>query len=64
MNPARTLLIVPPFASIHRAAIGVHVLQSVARQQGLQVDVLYSNLIFAAQLGELEHEAICEHWFM
>jgi ribosomal peptide maturation radical SAM protein 1 len=58
------LLIVPPFASIHRPAIGVHVLQSVAAARGLQVEILYANLIFAALLGEAEHEAICEHWFM
>lgn len=60
----RALLIVPPFASIHRPAIGVHVLQSVATARGLQVEILYANLIFAALLGEAEHEAICEHWFM
>ena len=61
---SRTLLIVPPFASIYRPSLGVHVLQSVARTRGLQVDVLYANLIFASLLGEAEYDAICEHPFM
>lgn len=56
-DPVRTLLIVPPFASIHWPAHGIHVLQSVAREQGLQADVLYANLMFAALLGEEEYEA-------
>jgi ribosomal peptide maturation radical SAM protein 1 len=61
---SRTLLIVPPFASIYRPSLGIHVLQSVARARGLQVDILYANLIFAAALGEAEYDAICEHPFM
>ena len=60
-DPVRTLLIVPPFASIHWPAHGIHVLQSVAREQGLQVEVLYANLMFAALLGEEEYEAICDY---
>ena len=64
MEAKRALLIVPPFASINRPAIGMHVLQSVARAKGLQVDILYANLMCAALLGEDVHEAVCEHWFM
>ena len=60
MTPAsHALLIVPPFANICRPALGVHVLQSVARAQGLRVDILYANLIFASLLGENEYESIC-----
>ncbi len=64
MEPTRTLLIVPPFASIKRPALGIHVLQSVARAQGSQVEVLYANLILASILGEAEYEAICDYPFM
>ena len=64
MEPSRTLLIVPPFASIKRPALGIHVLQSVARAQGSQVTVLYANLILASILGEAEYEAICDYPFM
>lgn len=60
----QTLLIVPPFASSYRPALGVHVLQAVARQQGHQVRVLYANLMFAAILGEQTYHALCEYDFM
>jgi ribosomal peptide maturation radical SAM protein 1 len=61
MSPAHALLIVPPFASSHWPALGLHVLQSVARQQGLQVDILYANLLLAGLLGEDNYEAICDY---
>ena len=60
----RTLLINPPFGSIHWPSHGIHVLQSVARTRGLQVDVLYANLMFAGLLGEDVYEAICDYPFM
>jgi ribosomal peptide maturation radical SAM protein 1 len=63
-HPAPSLLIVPPFASIYRPSLGIHVLQSVAMERGLQVKVLYANLILAACLGEAEYDAISEYPFM
>ncbi len=63
-HPASSLLIVPPFASIYRPSLGIHVLQSVAVARGLQVEVLYANLILAACLGEAEYDAISEYPFM
>ena len=49
---ADALLIVPPFADLYHASLGVHLLQAVAEKAGLQVRVLYANLLFAAVIGE------------
>ncbi len=61
MSATRTLLIVPPFASATLPSIGVHVLQSVARARGLKVEILYSNLMLAALIGEAQYEIICNY---
>ncbi|MEN9864591.1 MAG: hypothetical protein RL748_181, partial [Pseudomonadota bacterium] len=61
MTARHVLLINPPFASIHWPAHGMHVLQSVARQNGHQVDLLYANLMFARVLGEDLYEAVCDY---
>lgn len=54
----RALLIVPPFGSVDRPNIGVHLLQSCARARGHDVDILYSNISFAALLGEVPYMTI------
>jgi ribosomal peptide maturation radical SAM protein 1 len=46
------VLIVPPFADVHRPAFGVHLLQACAEQAGLRVKILYANILFAALSGE------------
>jgi ribosomal peptide maturation radical SAM protein 1 len=46
------LLIVPPFAALYCPSLGVHLLQAAAERAGLQVRVLYANLLFAALTGE------------
>lgn len=56
------LLIVPPFCSIERPALGVHVVQSVARSNGFSVDVLYANLIFASLLGEAIYSPLASYY--
>jgi ribosomal peptide maturation radical SAM protein 1 len=53
------LIIVPPFASLDKPSLGGHILQSCARKVGCEVKVLYANLILAAEIGEINYEAIC-----
>jgi ribosomal peptide maturation radical SAM protein 1 len=45
------LLVVPPFALHDRPLLGVHILQAVAKRAGYSVQVLYTNLLFAAYFG-------------
>lgn len=52
------LLIVPPFAWLERPAIGVHLLQALARAAGFEVQVLYANLLFAARFGERSYNTL------
>lgn len=54
----RVLLIVPPFGSVDRPNLGVHLLQSCARDRGHEVEILYSNIVFAALLGEVPYMTI------
>jgi ribosomal peptide maturation radical SAM protein 1 len=54
------VIIVPPFASVARPALGPHILQAVARLHGLSVTVLYANLVFARMVGIELYERICE----
>ena len=52
LRPCPVLLVVPPFAWLDRPALGVHLLQGLARRQGVEVQVLYTNALFAAWFGE------------
>lgn len=52
-------IVVPPYASIERPALGPHVLQSVAREKGIRLDIIYANLSFAAEIGEDLYIDIC-----
>jgi ribosomal peptide maturation radical SAM protein 1 len=53
------LIIVPPFASLDKPSLGAHILQSCGRKAGFEVEVLYSNFILAAEIGEMNYEALC-----
>jgi ribosomal peptide maturation radical SAM protein 1 len=55
LRDADVLLVVPPFAWQDRPALGVHLLQGIARQVGLETQVLYTNVLFAAWFGEALH---------
>ena len=57
---ADCVIVVPPFASAMRPALGPHILQTIARAQGMAVRVLYANLIFAAEIGIEDYERICD----
>src|SRR5579859_2167529 len=52
---ARVLLVIPPFGGIDRPSLGIHTLQAVARSRGHLVDIYYSNMDFAARLGEVSY---------
>jgi ribosomal peptide maturation radical SAM protein 1 len=54
------IIVVPPFASVSRPALGPHVLQEMAALSGLSVRILYANLIFAAMAGVDEYELTCD----
>lgn len=52
------ILIVPPWADINRPSIGVHILEGIAKEKGYQVQVVYSNVIFAALIGERYYQSV------
>ncbi|MCP4134297.1 MAG: RiPP maturation radical SAM protein 1, partial [bacterium] len=45
------LFIVPPFGSIHDVALGPHILQTIAEEQGYSTDIIYLNILLASELG-------------
>lgn len=53
------LLVLPPFAGFERPSLGLHVLQAVARQAGLKVDIFYASVHFAAAFGEDRYTGVC-----
>ena len=53
------LLIVPPFADLYQASLGVHLLQACAKRARFNVKILYANLLFADLVGESVYNAIC-----
>jgi ribosomal peptide maturation radical SAM protein 1 len=54
------LLVVPPFASLDMPSMAVHLLQACARQDGVEVKVLYSNILLASMIGQELYEEICK----
>ena len=54
------VIVVPPFASIARPALGPHILQTLARREGISVAILYSNFIFAYMVGVEDYERACD----
>ena len=57
--PEDTLIIVPPFASLFRPSLGVHILQSCAQREGFRVGILYANIVFGADIGVEIYEKLC-----
>lgn len=58
VRPAEILLVVPPFAYQDRPALGAHLLQAIARERGVEAQVLYANILFAARFGESTHSTL------
>lgn len=59
LSGSDVLLIVPPFSSINRPSLGVHLLQACARERGVNVDIFYANLLFASTIGAKQYIALC-----
>ena len=59
LRPADALIIVPPFAGLDRPSLGVHVLQACAKARGVNVSVLYANLLLGGEVGEPTYQAVC-----
>ena len=53
------LIVVPPFAGLDRPSLAAHLLQACAREAGFTVHVLYANILLAANIGEINYEAVC-----
>jgi ribosomal peptide maturation radical SAM protein 1 len=60
IKDAKCMIIVPPFAQVDMPNLGVHILQGLARKQGVEVEIIYSNLFFASMIG-LERYDILSH---
>jgi ribosomal peptide maturation radical SAM protein 1 len=58
LRPATIVLIVPPFHWSTRPAIGVHLLQAIARRAGVETQVLYANLSFAGRVGYRTYQTL------
>ncbi len=52
------LLIVPPFLKPGSPALGAEILAAACRSQGMDCDVLYANLSFAARVGDATYRRI------
>ena len=57
-QPAPVVLVVPPFASCHPPSLACHLLQQCAHERGIDVAVVYGNLIFASMLGQTEYQKL------
>jgi ribosomal peptide maturation radical SAM protein 1 len=58
-SSADIVLVVPPFAHLTWPALGVHVLQAVARRAGWSTEVVYGNVTYAARIGEVAYSRLC-----
>jgi ribosomal peptide maturation radical SAM protein 1 len=56
----RVMIIVPPFHSIERPAIGAHIVQAECASRGVQARVVYLNLAFADLLGFEAYSWLCQ----
>jgi ribosomal peptide maturation radical SAM protein 1 len=56
---ADLLLIVPPFHTLERSSLAVHLLQACGREAGFRVQVLYANILLASVIGEEAYTKIC-----
>jgi ribosomal peptide maturation radical SAM protein 1 len=67
LGGGEVLLIIPPFGSINDIALGPHILQTLAREQGFKTDLLYLNLLLASILGVERYDSIYsapERWML
>jgi ribosomal peptide maturation radical SAM protein 1 len=55
------LLICPPFASIRRPSLGLHLLKEIASEETLDSDIYYANLHLAKDFGELAYLVVAQN---
>jgi ribosomal peptide maturation radical SAM protein 1 len=55
LDSADAIIVVPPFGGIDRPCLAAHLLQACAKDRGINVRVLYANLMFAREIGESEY---------
>ena len=60
LRDADAVIVVPPFAELGWPALGPHVLQAVAANEGLRVRVCYANLLFAEVIGRQRYEDLSD----
>jgi ribosomal peptide maturation radical SAM protein 1 len=63
----RGAIVIPPFASIDRPALGPHLLKAAAAGIGWNVDILYANAEFAALVSANLYKSVASSpptWFM
>jgi len=58
LRRADVAFVVPPFSWQDRPALGVHLLQGITREVGLEAHVIYTNILFAAWFGEDLHSVL------
>ena len=67
LRPAELLIIVPPFLRLVYSTLGPHLLQALARREGVETQVFYSNLLLAQELtpevyNRLNDESLYPLW--
>jgi len=61
------LLLVPPFVSLYGTILGPHLLQTLAKEKGYKVDLLYLTVLLAPIIGLEDYERICtapQYWML
>ncbi|NVO09718.1 MAG: RiPP maturation radical SAM protein 1 [Bacteroidales bacterium] len=54
----KILIVIPPFTLLESPSLGVHSLQKVAKENGFNVNVLYSDQLFAKHIGVDKYKII------
>jgi ribosomal peptide maturation radical SAM protein 1 len=54
------VLVIPPFAPTFQPSLACHLLQACARARGVDVTVVYGNLLFASMVGHRAYEDLLE----
>ena len=60
LRPADVLIVVPPFSTLIYPSLGAHLLQAIGEEEGTSVQVLYANVLLAAEIGRPAYERICD----
>ena len=60
LRPADVLIVVPPFSTLIYPSLGAHLLQAIGAEEGARVQVLYANVLLAAEIGRAGYELICD----